>query len=99
RNALRAELRASGFDKLAGGTLRTCKEKFYGAVHDGLRTWVAAAEADGWATAAVRLGSDGRSPRRHKSPGKGGVEGPPRLELAVEALREEAGAGVVGEWI
>jgi hypothetical protein len=47
RNQLRQELKVSGFEKCMGGSLRTCKEKFYGAVHDGLRTWVSAATEDG----------------------------------------------------
>lgn len=36
--------------------MRTCKEKFYGAVHDGLKTWVKAAVADGWEVKDVRMG-------------------------------------------
>ncbi len=56
RNELRDELRMSGFEKVMGGSLRTCKEKFYGAVHDGLKTWVAAAREDGWVVDDVRRG-------------------------------------------
>lgn len=56
RNALRELLRVSGWERCLGGSLRTCKEKFYGAVHDGLRTWVAAAHADGWSVTDVRFG-------------------------------------------
>ncbi|KAL2016851.1 hypothetical protein VTK56DRAFT_2926 [Thermocarpiscus australiensis] len=56
RNALRAQLRVSGWERCLGGSLRLCKEKFYGAVHDGLRTWVAAAAADGWDVRDVRYG-------------------------------------------
>jgi len=56
RNALRTELRASGFEKVMGGMLRTCKEKFYAHVHDGLGTWVGAAVADGWDVRDVRFG-------------------------------------------
>ena len=56
RNALRAELRLSGFEKVMGSSLRTCKEKFYGSVHAGLRTWAAAAAADGWSASDVRAG-------------------------------------------
>lgn len=56
RNDLRQELRSSGFEKVMGGQLRTCKEKFYGAVHDGLKTWVRAAVADGWEVKDVRMG-------------------------------------------
>ncbi|KAF2215373.1 hypothetical protein CERZMDRAFT_110067 [Cercospora zeae-maydis SCOH1-5] len=56
RNALRGELQQSGFEKLMGTVLRTCKEKFYSGVHDGLKAWVAAAHEDGWATRFVREG-------------------------------------------
>jgi hypothetical protein len=56
RNALRLEIRNSGWEKVMGSTLRTCKEKFYDCVHCGLRTWVAAAAADGWDTREVRMG-------------------------------------------
>lgn len=56
RNALRAELQASGFEKVLGGALRTCKEKFYAGVHDGLRAWVAAASEDAWDVRFVREG-------------------------------------------
>ncbi|KAK5174302.1 uncharacterized protein LTR77_001382 [Saxophila tyrrhenica] len=83
RNALRSELRASGFEKVLGSTLRTCKEKFYGGVHDGLRAWVAAAAEDGWETSYVREGptleeqARGYSPK--KSPKKK-VEAAPKLE-------------------
>jgi hypothetical protein len=56
RNALRQELKDSGWEKVMGSTLRTCKEKFYGSVHEGLRAWVAAAVEDGWETREVREG-------------------------------------------
>ncbi|KAM3416901.1 hypothetical protein BST61_g8489 [Cercospora zeina] len=56
REKLRGELQQSGFEKLMGTVLRTCKEKFYSGVHDGLRAWVAAAHEDGWATRFVREG-------------------------------------------
>jgi hypothetical protein len=95
RNALRAQLRISGWERCLGGSLRLCKEKFYGAVHDGLRTWVAAAHEDGWDVRDVRYGppppeNGGKS--RSSSPGKkgpaggnGGVKGkqeaPPRIEM------------------
>ena len=48
-----------------GASLRTCKEKFYGAVHAGLMTWVGAAGEDGWEVGFVREG-----------PGRGGVVSP-----------------------
>lgn len=56
RNSLREELQASGFEKVMGTVLRTCKEKFYSGVHDGLKAWVAAAHEDGWETRLVREG-------------------------------------------
>ncbi|KAI5291388.1 hypothetical protein KEM52_000190, partial [Ascosphaera acerosa] len=56
RNALRHDLQISGFEKVMGATLRTCKEKFYPAVHDALRLWVAAAVEDGWEAEPVRRG-------------------------------------------
>lgn len=89
RNTLRSELKASGFEKVLGSTLRTCKEKFYGGVHDGLRAWVAAAAEDGWETQYVREGptleeqAKGYSPK--KSPKKKAEAAPqieaPRLDL------------------
>ncbi|KAK3100938.1 hypothetical protein LTR53_018728, partial [Teratosphaeriaceae sp. CCFEE 6253] len=90
RNALRAELLASGFEKTMGATLRTCKEKFYSGVHDGLRAWVAAASEDGWETGFVREGptQEERVARaRSASPKKTKQEAPPVLgEVKVEAL-------------
>jgi hypothetical protein len=95
RNKLRAELRSSGFEKVMGGSLRTCKEKFYSSVHDCLRTWVAAAADDGWPYTFVREGppragepgSPTKSPKKSApgSPKKGLVdERPPKLELALD---------------
>ncbi|KAJ5646540.1 Diaphanous GTPase-binding [Penicillium lividum] len=94
RNQLRSELRASGFEKVMGGTMRTCKEKFYSSVHECLRTWVAAAVEDGWPYTSVREGpprsgepgSPTKSPKKAApgSPKKGLVdEKPPKLELAL----------------
>ena len=88
RNQLRAELQASGFEKVMGGTLRTCKEKFYSSVHDGLRAWVAAAVEDGWDTRYVREGPNmdeqagrARSCSPKKCPQK--KEAAPKLELSL----------------
>ncbi|KAK3381533.1 armadillo-type protein [Podospora didyma] len=84
RNALRAELRISGFERCLGGSLRLCKEKFYGAVHDGLRTWVAAAAEDGWDVRDVRYGpppeSRSASPAK-RAGGKKKTEEVPKLEM------------------
>lgn len=80
RNTVRGEIRASGFERLMGGTLRLCKEKFYGAVHEGLKTWVAAAVEDGWPVEDVRLGpprEESRSPVKRS----GKKSKPPQLEL------------------
>lgn len=89
RNALREEFRVSGWERCLGGSLRLCKEKFYPAVHDALRTWVAAAADDGWDVRDVRYGPPPES--RSNSPKKvaGGAGGkkkapeepPPRLEM------------------
>ena len=70
RNNIRSDLRASGFEKVLGSTLRTCKEKFYGGVHDGLRAWVAAAAEDGWETRYVREGPTQEEQARGWSPKK-----------------------------
>ncbi|KXT12953.1 hypothetical protein AC579_4050 [Pseudocercospora musae] len=88
RNVLREELRASGFEKVMGNVLRTCKEKFYSGVHDALRAYVAAAHEDGWDTRYVREGpseeqiadeamKQQKSPK--KSPKKKG-DLPPKLD-------------------
>ncbi|KAI7151211.1 hypothetical protein KC316_g15321 [Hortaea werneckii] len=77
-----------------GATLRTCKEKFYSGVHDGLRAGVAAAAEDGWDTKYVREGPTQEeqadkakkflsSPK--KSPKKGD-EAPKLDNMKVEAL-------------
>jgi len=70
RNQLREHLKQSGWEKVMGGSLRTCKEKFYSAVHDGLKVWVAAAKADGWEVESVRAGP----PREESSPKKSPVK-------------------------
>lgn len=82
RNAFRAELRASGWEKTMGATLRTCKEKFYAHVHEGLKTWVAAAVDDGWDVGDVRCGvREGQGSPRKSSPVKSPMkEKPPQLE-------------------
>ncbi|GAB7350446.1 hypothetical protein MBLNU459_g1052t1 [Dothideomycetes sp. NU459] len=95
RNKLRTELKASGWEKLLGGTLRTCKEKFYCGVHSGLRSWVAAAQEDGWCVEYVRFGPSqeelaAASPK--KSPKKS--EPPPRLDAPeVQLPRLDLGLG------
>lgn len=91
RNALRAQLRISGWERCMGGSLRLCKEKFYGSVHAALRTWVAAAAEDGWDVRDVRFGpapadpgSKASSPRKTAAGGGGQkkkVEEAPKLEM------------------
>ncbi|KAL5048896.1 hypothetical protein BDW71DRAFT_11046 [Aspergillus fruticulosus] len=111
RNNLRKELRASGFEKVMGGTLRTCKEKFYSSVHDCLRTWVSAAVEDGWPHLAVREGpprQEASSPTRSpvKSPNKkGGLNDlPPKLDLKIDIPVGGGGEGnkegdPIGDWL
>jgi hypothetical protein len=102
RNTLREELHASGFEKVMGGSMRTCKEKFYGAVHDCLRTWVSAAREDGWDYRFVREGPEPGSPTKSpkKSPQKRQVEEPPKLALVMDfENKAPARESDVGGWI
>jgi hypothetical protein len=93
RNELREELKQSGWEKIMGGTMRTCKEKFYGGVHEGLKGWVAAAKADGWAAEDVRSGPPREASPRKSPVKKGGkIEEAPKLMLDVGV-----GAAVEGE--
>ena len=105
RSSLRQELQDSGFEKTLGGTLRTCKEKFYSGVHDGLRAWVAAASEDGWETRFVREGPTTeervKSLSPKKSPVKKGDEAPrlemPKLELNISGQNNDAGLNDDGD--
>lgn len=108
RNSLRSELRASGFEKVLGATLRTCKEKFYAGVHDGLRAWVAAASEDGWDVRFVREGptleeaaTAARAASPKKSPKK--KEEAPKLDVPKHNLdiggAGEKGAGEDDGWL
>ncbi|KAK3905199.1 armadillo-type protein [Staphylotrichum tortipilum] len=97
RNALRAELRVSGWERCLGGSLRLCKEKFYGAVHDGLRTWVAAASEDGWDVRDVRFGPPPPTTTTQAGTPKGKVpekREAPRIEMP--RLDFGIGGGMVG---
>ncbi|KAK3333784.1 armadillo-type protein [Cercophora scortea] len=96
RNALRAELRISGWERCLGGSLRLCKEKFYGSVHDGLRTWVAAAADDGWDVRDVRFGPPPES--RSCSPAKraGGARKPKEEAPQIEMPRLDFGLDAAG---
>ncbi|CAG8952626.1 hypothetical protein HYFRA_00009733 [Hymenoscyphus fraxineus] len=103
RNDLREQMRVSGWEKCMGGTLRLCKEKFYGGVHAGLRCWVAAAAEDGWNTREVRCGpsTEGSSPK--KSPKKAvPVQEAPKIQMKLSfggdgQTREISNAG--GGWL
>ncbi|MCJ1284361.1 hypothetical protein MMC26_003692 [Xylographa opegraphella] len=102
RNSLRTELRDSGFEKVMGGSLRTCKEKFYGGVHAGLITWVGAAREDGWACSEVREGPkrDEVRARARSSPKKKDLA--PKLEvskLEVGELKLEVGGFTDDGWM
>jgi hypothetical protein len=84
RNELRAQFRISGWERCLGGSMRLCKEKFYGSVHDGLRTWVGAAVEDGWDVKDVRYGPppDARtSPKKAGGGQKKPVEAAPKIEM------------------
>lgn len=107
RNALRAQLRVSGWERCLGGSLRLCKEKFYGAVHDGLRRWVAAAAEDGWDVRDVRYGPPPEAKSRASSPvkkaaaggggnGKKGVLDPVAPRIEMPKLDFGVGVGVAG---
>jgi hypothetical protein len=92
RNALREELRDSGFEKVMGSYLRTCKEKFYGSVHAGLGTWIGAAREDGWDARDVREGPRKEAWSPKKSPRKGGQA--PMLDMPkLEVPGLEIGGG------
>ncbi|KAB8336806.1 hypothetical protein FH972_021115 [Carpinus fangiana] len=100
RIQLREELRVSGFEKLMGGTLRLCKEKFYGAVHDVLRTWVSAALDDGWDVHDVRMGPPKEERSLSKSPAKKKADAPPKLELPKLDLGEPKAGQTCGDaWL
>ena len=89
RTALRQQLRDSGFEKLMGTSLRTCKEKLYGSVHEALSVWIGAAREDGWPVKDIKEGPPRedtvRSPR--KAPGaspkkaKGKEDVAPKLDM------------------
>ncbi|KAI1811205.1 armadillo-type protein [Poronia punctata] len=98
RNTLRGLLRVSGWERCMGASMRLCKEKFYPGVHDGLRTWVAAAAEDGWDVRDVRYGPppEPRSPTKNK-PKKD--QPPPKIEMpkldfAFEAANGAANTGM-----
>ncbi|KAI2621993.1 armadillo-type protein [Hypomontagnella submonticulosa] len=102
RNALRELFHISGWERCMGGSLRLCKEKFYPGVHDGLRTWVAAAAEDGWDVRDVRYGPPAEPKSPTKRPGgaannkgknkdKDRDDKPPRIDMPKLNLGSAAG--------
>lgn len=99
RNKLREDLRASGFEKVMGKSLRVCKEKLYGAVHSALKAWVAAAAEDGWPIRDVQTGPVAdpvtpKSPTKSPSKGKGNSDvapQTPQLDLPKLSFGAEIG--------
>lgn len=99
RNKLRQELKDSGFEKIMGVSLRTCKEKFYGCVHEALSTWVGAAMEDGWPYQDVKQGPKQEDVRR-MSPKK--KDAAPMLEMPKFELAgggNGVGDGDDGAWL
>lgn len=109
RNTLRSELKVSGFEKVMGH-LRTCNPKYYGAVHDAVKVWIAAALEDGWEVRDVRMGPpDGKpgvgSPVK-QSPKKKAEKPPqiqaPKVDLEVGlglGFSKETGGNKDDDWI
>lgn len=81
RNHIRAQLRVSGWERCMGTSLRLCKEKFYGSVHEALRTWVAAAAEDEWNVVDVRFGPPREDNSQTASPKKPQKEDLPQLAM------------------
>ncbi|GAP87033.1 putative GTPase binding protein rid1 [Rosellinia necatrix] len=81
RNTLRGLLAISGWERCMGASLRLCKEKFYPGVHDGLRTWVAAAAEDGWDMRNVRYGPPPEAKSPTKSKAKKDDQPAPKIEM------------------
>ncbi|KAH8149459.1 uncharacterized protein LAJ45_06539 [Morchella importuna] len=114
RNNLRLDLRNSGWEKALGGSLRTCKEKLHTALHEGLKTWVAAAAADDWEVADVRFGPrfervyhhkevNDKEARRERRKKKELAQQQQQEELKVELPRlsfdQGNGGAESGEWL
>ena len=97
RNALRAEFRVSGFEKLMSH-LKSCNPKYYGAVHSAVKTWIGAAALDGWDVKHVRIGStdvSGKSASTSNSPIKGpGKKSPQKAHNAPRIEAPNVGAGL-----
>ncbi|KAL9026777.1 MAG: hypothetical protein Q9196_004609 [Gyalolechia fulgens] len=100
RNLFRQELKDSGLEKCMGGSLRTCKEKWYGYVHACLTTWVGAAQADGWDYKEVREGGRREDAALNMCPKKGKkVDEPPKLEMPKFDLGAGVGQAADGGWL
>lgn len=98
RNNLRQELKDSGFERVMAVSLRTCKDKFYGCVHEALATWIGAAKEDDWPYQDVRQGpkqEDRRIVSPRKSPKK--KEQAPQLEMPKLDLDVTNGNGFDGD--
>ncbi|KAK5626189.1 hypothetical protein RRF57_001904 [Xylaria bambusicola] len=81
RNSLRGLMRVSGWERCMGASLRLCKEKFYPGIHDGLRTWVAAAAEDGWEVRDVRYGPPAEPKSPTKTKAKKDDQPAPKIEM------------------
>lgn len=100
RNALRLELRDSGFEKLMGGSLRTCKEKLYGSVHEALSIWVGAAKEDGWPFKDVREGPPKEEIRASPKKSAKKKDKAPKLDMPKLEFGQDAGrAGDDDGWV
>lgn len=95
RNDLRREFNDCGVEKCFGVSWRTCKEKFYGAIHISLATWVGAAAEDGWDVRLVREGPRiDETVRMSPKKKKGGADDcPPKLEMLDLNLGGDDGGG------
>ena len=100
RNDLRVDLKNSGWERVMGAALRTCKEKLHVAVHDGLKTWVRAATEDDWYTGDVRFGPRMDTRSRAASPMKKKVEAPaPQIDLgSINNGSRKVSMGLSGSW-
>lgn len=96
RNALRQEMKDSGFEKLMGASFRTCKEKFYGSVHEALSVWISAAREDGWPDKDVRQGPPkdeiARSPiKKGNKKNQAPILDMPEFDVGVKSKDERGG--------
>lgn len=98
-----------------GVSLRTCKEKLYGCVHEALSTWVGAAVEDGWDHRDVKQGPKIENVKAASSPKKSPkkmdaapklempkLDAPPKLEMPKLELGAPLGPGVEiddGAWL